>query len=514
MSTLRRILIVAVVLILGNQAMADPRITQLIDDEINSKLKAERVISAGRADDSTLVRRIYLDILGRPPTWNETDDFLADQNLDKVHNLIGKLRLYPETAAHWRQVIAGWLQAGTTRSKQNGLLEYLANSIVENQRWDWIARDLMNPTSDHPRQLGAAEYMAHFLDKTDAKAGRDAATVAIASAFFGTQIQCARCHDHPSVPAWTKAHFDGFRAFFDRAVVNRNKLGVKLEDGPPVKGAGPLMFLDGKKFDTTDKPLAMLANYAIRPETTLFKRSIVNRVWKQLMGRGLVEPVDMIHDGNPASHPKLFDALANDFADNQFNFDRLVSSIMHSEAYLRSARWTGPSDQRPAEATFAVAALRPLSGPQMAWSVAVATGHIDSILADPRAEGLGLPRGKGVLLVRRYKWENTEDFAKLSDTFRGGGAASTASHAIYLSFDPFMSAVLVPKSGLLVGHLVNEMDDDLIVKQAYLAILCREPRPEEIAVSKEHVKAAKSRSAGCQDLAWALISSAEFRFNH
>jgi hypothetical protein len=505
------LLIVAAALASAATLHADPRISQLIDDEINAKLRAEHVVSAGRADDATLVRRIYLDILGRPPSGTETTGFLDDQTEDKVHLLIRTLRLYPESAAHWRRVIAGWLQAGDSRSGHDYLLQYLATAVGENRGWDQIVRDLLDP-NENAKERGASAYLSRFLSGKDNSAGRDSATIAVASAFFGAQLQCARCHDHPTVKEWKKARFDGMRAFFDRSGAKSGGL-VRILESIAQSKVKP-SFLDGKEFDPADKPLTRLANHAVSPEATHFKRAIVNRVWKQLMGRGLVEPADMIHDGNPASHPKLFDALADDFAANGFNFDRLISSIMHTEAYLRSARWTGPADQKPSESLFAVAPLRPLSGPQMAWSVAVATGYANTIPVDLRTEGLYLPRGKGLPLALRYKWESTEEYGKFADIFREKGDPSTAAHAIYLAFDPLMKKALEPTAGLLVGDLAEMQDTDEAVKWAHLSILNRPPGADEFVAAIAHMKAAKTRSAGCQDLVWALIASAEFRFNH
>ena len=496
---------------------AEPRVTRIIDDEINAKLRADSIVSAGRADESTLVRRIYLDLLGRPPTTSEFEAFVDDSAGDKVHRLIVRLRTYPETVVHWRRVIAGWFQVEANRSANHPLLEYLARAVGENRGWDWIARDLLNPNLKVPRQRGASSYLSHFLIAEDKQAGREAATVAVASALFGAQLQCARCHDHPTVPKWTKAHFDGLRAFFDNTEIWGSKLDAttELTERPPKsKTQTQAMFLDGKKFDLADSPRAKLANYVSRPDATHLKYAVVNRVWKQLMGRGLVEPVDMIHDENPSSHPKLFRYLADDFAANEFNFDRLISSIMHSEAYLRSARWTGPADQRPAYSTYAIARLRPLSGHQVAWSIAVSTEYMQRIRFDPRTEGFDLPRGKGLWPAFRYKWEASEEYQRLADVFRETGAASSAAHATYLSFDPFVTKVLESANGSLVANLVAEKDDTAMARLAYFAILNRSPNSNEIEVISKFMKSAKSRTEGCQDIVWALMSLAEFRFNH
>ena len=498
---------------------ADPRVTQLIDEQINARLRAENVTPAGRADDATLLRRIYLDLLGRPPSATEARNFLDDAAQDKVHRLIERLRLYPETAAHWRRVIAAWLQIADIQNRGlqgNELLDYLAQAVADNRGWDVVAQELLDPNSEKSGQRGAAAYLGHFLRSEDKKAGREAATVAVASAFFGTQIQCARCHNHPTVPAWTKAHFDGLRAFFDQTEADRDispRVSVyRLRDNSPGKDAARPMFLDGTKFEIGSRPRAQLARHALTPKAPHFKRAVVNRVWKQFLGRGLVEPVDMIHDGNPGSHPQLLALLADDFATNKFNFDRLIASIMHSEAYLRSARWTGPAEQRPAPELFAVAELRPLSGPQMAWSVAVSTRFDRDIVE--RAQRLGLPQVlRGISPETRYAWESTEDYIKLSDTFRAGGSPTTARHAVYLAFDPFMKRLLDPGWGL-VKELADESDDEAAARLAYLAILNRRPTADETDAVREHLKSAKDRKTGCQDLTWALIASAEFRFNH
>jgi hypothetical protein len=512
-----RLLPVTALAFLAGPAAADPRVSQLIDDEINARLRAENVTPASRADDATLLRRIYLDLLGRPPSATEAQNFLDDVADDKVHRLIERLRLYPETAAHWRRVIASWLQVADVPKRERGLdrnelLDYLAGAIAENKGWDVVARELLDPDSAVPGQRKAAAYLSHFLRGDDKKAGREAAAIAVGSAFFGVQLQCARCHNHPTVPAWTKAHFDGLRAFFDQTEVTWTDSADTLRDKSPEKNAIKPMLLDGTRFEPGNGPRAKLARHALTARATHFKRAVVNRVWNQFLGRGLIEPVDMIHDGNPGSHPQLLALLADDFAANRFNFDRLIASIMHSEAYLRSARWTGPPDRRPAPELFAVAQLRPLSGPQVAWSVVMATRYDREIVA--RSRELALPQpARGLSLEARYLWESTGDYVKLADTFRAGGSPTTARNAAYLTFDPFMKKLLDPSWGL-VKELTGETDDEAAGMLAYLAILNRRPNLDESEAVRAHMKTARDRQEACQDLTWALIASAEFRFNH
>jgi hypothetical protein len=500
-------------------AAADPLVTERIDREVATRLRAAGVVPAGRADDATLVRRIHLDLLGRPPTEAEADAFLADPGADKVHRLIERLRRYPEAPAHWRRVIAEWLQAGVGSRRGDGtaVLNYLAVALGENVAWDQIARELLDPDPNDFRRANGAEYLAGFLDsrldEKDRKARREAAAVAVGSAFFGVQLQCARCHDHPQVPEWTKARFDGLVAVFQSMRVE-TKRGSRtiITDDPAARPKAAPEFLDGTRLDGKEPLRTQLVRHALRPEAPHFKRAIVNRVWKQLLGRGLVEPVDMIHPGNTPSHPVLFAFLAEDFADNGFDLDRLVSSVMHSEAYLRSARWTGPADARPAPELLAVAELRPLSGPQTAWAVTTGLGTTEAMKARPRRFPAPVP---GLDPEARYGWEGSIAFDRLVGAFRSpaSGPPTTPGHAIHLAFDPTVLGLLDDR-GALPAQLAEEEDDEKVARRAYLAVLSRRPTPDEVAVVRGHLKAAKTRRDGCRDLVWALLAGAEFRFNH
>src|SRR4051812_912625 len=120
------------VLSLVGPAAADPAMSKAIDDHVLARLRVEGVAPAGRADDATLVRRIYFDLVGRPPGVAEAEAFLDDPAPDKAHRLIDRLRLYPESAAHWRRVIAGWLQVKGGRFGDDGLLLYLERAVAEN----------------------------------------------------------------------------------------------------------------------------------------------------------------------------------------------------------------------------------------------------------------------------------------------------------------------------------------------------------------------------------------------
>ena len=171
-------------------------------------------------------------------------------------------------------------------------------------------------------------------------------TSGVASLFFGVQLQCAKCHDHPFVDQWKQDHYYGLAAFLGRTqearientpiIKERAEGEVKFTTTEQEEKTAKLMFLDSRVFEepkppedrkngtrnqrrlagnTLLQPPRVLADYALTSDSQFFKRAMVNRMWKHLMGRGLVEPVDQMHEANPASHPKLLDRLADDFAE-------------------------------------------------------------------------------------------------------------------------------------------------------------------------------------------------------
>ena len=261
---------------------------------------------------------------------------------------------------------------------------------------------------------------------------------------------------------------------------------------------------------------AVLADYALTADSPLFKRAIVNRIWKHLMGRGLVEPVDQMHEANPASHPELLSRLADDFADEGFDLRRLMSGILHSDAYLRSTRWTG-NGERPADRTYATAILKPLTADQLAVSVGIATGHFDQMEARLEREKSKRKIDQVTPSVVRSFYARDNDVRQFASRFRTGGESfeANAGQALFLSYNSSMQKKLQPARGTLVERLARQADTIEAVKEAFLTVLSRRPTPDEMKRSVDFLSAeAPSRPQLCSELVWALLCSSEFRFNH
>jgi hypothetical protein len=486
-------------------------LSQAIDREIGAVLQARKLNPAEAADDAELMRRVYLDLLGRVPTVQEAEAYLEDKSADKGHRLIDALLVHAEMQQHWAEVINYWLNG---RESKPGLAEfrvYLRKGIESDKPWDMFAREMVLPDAGDPGQQPAAYFLASRLSRPKDER-LDAVTAAVSSGLFGVRLECARCHDHPMVDEWKQDHYYGLAAFFARTEGAGGNKPVLTDKGTAEATfvttnketkTARLMFLDNKVFDAPAAPVSrrkLLVDHAFTRENPFFKRALVNRVWKQLMGRGLVEPVDQMHSANEPTHPELLRLLADDFGDNRFSLRRLIAGILHSDTYRRSSRWAGPGEL-PATSAYAVANLRALSPEQLSLSMLRITGYADNAA-----------RGKASANLRDLLEKDVKVFIDRFDNESGRFQAS-ASQALFLTFNQATQKYLQPTGGL-IARLARVGDNREAARQAYLAVLSRRPSDEEIQAAVEYLSAASPREELCRDLVWALLNSAEFRFNH
>lgn len=548
-SVFRWSLILVILLSLSAASFADDTVSKIIDDEIAATLAVKKITAAPQATDVELLRRIYLDVLGRIPTADEATKFLEDNRSDKHHRLIDELLAHEEMPAYWRMVFDEWFNGKLPeRNINEGFLAYLEQAIQTNKPWNTIAREMLHPDPADEQQRQASYFLAVRLQGGDNAAKTDAMTSGVSTVFFGVQLQCAKCHDHPFVDQWKQDNYYGLAAFLGRtqtAKVGNTTVLKERADGEVTfvtteqeEKTAKLMFLDGRVFEEPKRPedrnkwytkgknglpdepyfsrRAILADYALTADSPLFKRAIVNRIWKQLMGRGLVEPVDQMHEANPASHPKLLSRLADDFANHEFDLRRLVAGILHSDAYSRSSRWTG-NGGRPNDSTYATAILKPLTPDQLAISVGVATGHFDSMRARLEREKEKRKIDKITPRVVRAFYARDNEVRQFASRFQTGGDAfeANAGQALFLSYNSLMKKRLQPSGGYLIERISKHTDNAAAVNQAFLTVLSRPPTIDELHRSVEYLSASEPpRPQLCSELVWALICSGEFRFNH
>ncbi|MCO6456748.1 MAG: DUF1553 domain-containing protein [Pirellulaceae bacterium] len=506
-----------------------------IDRLLADHWRAAGVEPAPASDDRALLRRATLDLAGRVPTAAELRKFLADKSPDKRSRLIAELTAGPEFPLNFGRVLEGWIQGRYQGDEP--FLDYLRAGLRQGKSWDVLFREMLVGPWESPAERPANR----FLDKRAKDLG--AMTSDTARTFFGVDISCAQCHDHPLVDDWTQDHYYGLASFFGRTTGGKGKIAEKSEGEVKFLAAdgqertARMMFLSGRvvepggelsgsskgeQSETSGGSSApsrreLLVRIALEDDR-FFRRAVVNRVWQYLLGRGLVEPVDQMHSANTPAVPELLDWLADDFAAHGYDLRRLVAAVAMSRAYQLSSHWPSEAPLPPAD-LFAVARLRPLGRQQLAMSLLVATG--DQRLDQPAAPQRGrLERVLGVdglERVERYL-ELEEQAAELARSFDPAQADfhSSAAEALFVSNAEAFQQLLQPRAGNLVQRLAELKTPREVIEAAFQATLQRLPDDDEfqqLAALFEEPAAGMS-SASIERLVWALVASAEFRFNH
>ncbi len=507
----------------GQTATSSAQVAAKIDGFLESHWSANQVQPAQAADDATFLRRATLDLTGRIPTAAELDRLLAASDV-KREKIVQRLMDGPEFPLHFGNVLDQMIQS--RHAGNADFVDYMRRGIRDGKPWDLVFRELMLG----PWDTEATKPANRFLDKR-AKT-TDVLAVDAARFFFGVDISCAKCHDHPLVDDWRQEHFYGMAAFFNRTTGGKGKVGEKNEGEVTFVGAdgkektAQMMFLSGDVVDLAalDQEGAKKVRISRREqlvkaaldEKTFFSRAMVNRMWAYFFGRGLVEPVDQMHSGNESAVPGLLEWLADDFAGGGYDLRRLVKAIVGTRAYQLSSRWEHDAPI-PENSLFAVASLRPLSQRQLAFSLVLATGN--GTLSEPGKIQSRVERYSGVAGLQRIEQYLTieERAAELINSLdpRRANFHSSVAEALFMSNNSASQALVAAQGDNLAARLGKIEDTGELVTQAVRTILSRSPNDDESArLTGWFGRQGDDRHTTCDQMIWALITSAEFRFNH
>lgn len=491
---------------------------------------------AALSSDAEFLRRIYLDLTGTIPTSAEARAFLADRSPSKRQALIDRLLQSPEHARHLAIFFDVTLmeRLADRHVPRAEWTEFLRRSILANQPWDEMAREILSGDGSDPK---ARHRIKFFLERNGEP---NLVTRDISRLFLGTNLQCAQCHDHPRIEEYKQDDYYGLLAFVGRtSFVNDRKKKVALlgekADGettyqsvfdprkvtktalPRVPGGQPIkdpavdktkMYKVAPATGVAAVPAysrrAQLAAALTQSSYLPFRRNIANRLWALMMGRGLVDPLDMDHPANPPSHPELLDLLADDIAARKFNMREFLREIALSQTYQRSSEPPSGVDPKAIPA-HAVAELKPLTPEQLAFSLMQATGYTDNMRAS-----LGKTLNEEKLYARLAGAVSpfVRNFGSPEGTAQSFDARM--DQALFLANGPTIRSWLSPGSVNLLGRL-QKLSGDALADELYLSIFTRYPEAGE----RREVADFLTRNPGrVADLAWALLASTEFRFNH
>jgi hypothetical protein len=513
----------------GSEPLADAALVAARVDELVSRHWSSAGIDpAHLSDDSTFLRRVTLDLVGRTPTAAEARAYFEDRSPDKRSRAIRQLIESPEHALHLGNVLDELIQGRYAGDRE--FIGYLRRSVQQRRSWDRLFSELLLGPWDSDDAKPASRYIARRIKDLDAL------TSDTSRVFFGVEVACAKCHDHPLVHDWKQDHYYGMASFFNRTfefgkerlVAEKDSEEVSFVDTEGNKHTARLMFLSGQVIYepklVVDPKLKDLKeryrkeNRHLPPsfsrreqlvrvaldEKQFFSRAIVNHLWAYFLGRGLVHPVDQMHSENPPSLPGVLEYLADDLAAHGYDLTGTVAAIVSSRAYQLSSTWSSAAEP-PDPAHFALAQIRPLTPEQFALSLLVAAG--DESLAhavEPEARA-----------DRHRELENraralTEQLDPRTYNFQ-----ASAGEALFMSNNDAVQQLLHPAGGNLVERLAMIRDDEELVTTAAWAVLSRAADAEERAYLAGWTRErAGDRAAVCGQLVWALLTSAEFRFNH
>ena len=513
MRCLTRVLLVLIlVTAAGRGVLADEpdaaALAALIDGHIESRLHREGQRPAEPADDAELLRRVYLDLHGVVPTREQAGRFLADSGPDKRGRLIDALLASPRYGEYLADVWQAYLVsplADDRQARADRFRQWLAGQF-NTRSWDRLAADLLTATGkmeENPAVIYLVEgrLPRNVPDLTD-----------LASRYFlGIRLQCAQCHDHPTVE-WTRQDFWGMAAFFAQVqtpgrakkvyqvgVVDDPRLDLAaLRDAGMIDGfmARPPTFLGGRELSAGEGTgRGALARWMTSPENRYFARATVNRTWWRLFGRGIVQPVDDMHEANPPSHPELLDLLARRFVGSGFDHKFLTRAIVLSRAYQRTSR-PGDSGEKQA-ALFGRMSIKVLSAGQLYDSLETVFGAPNKVVGAKGAQGA--------------RAEFTQFFGEDGDPEPTAYRRGIPHLLRQMNSGQFAGRNLDALVGRLEapGRSAEDVASDL-----FLTVLSRRPTPDEQARFRSHLERCDSKRDACRELAWALMMSSEFSLNH
>lgn len=492
-----------------------------IDQLVSEKLQLLGILPSPRSAPSGLLRRTYLRILGRLPTAEEARQFLDDPRPmeDKRVDLVDHLLESPEYADFWANKWADLLRPNPYRAGMKAVFmldSWLRQAFRDNMPYDQMVSELITAQGSTWRN-GATVL---FRDRPQ--------TVEIASSvsqlFLGIRLECAKCHHHP-FEVWSQDDFYGFAAFFAR--VGRKGEGLS----PPISGGEEMIFnaesgtlhhertgevvkpktLTGESLDLgpKDDPRQILAAWMTTSTNPYFPRVMANRIWAELMGLGLVDPVDDLRATNPASNEALLDYLSEEFRRQAYDIKRLIRTITLSEAFARSSvpNETNAADNR----NFSRYYRQRMRAEVLLDAINVILGTEESLAA--------MPQGSKSMQMWTHRTPSTflDTFARpdanLDPPYERSDVLTTPQ-MLHLMNSEDLEKKLSQEDGRIAQLATSSLSNEAVIEELYLWLYSRRPSPDEARTALEVLgrSTPEARPAALQDITWALMNTPEFYF--
>ena len=484
-----------------------------IDKFVNAYFKNKKIAWPEPVNDRTYIRRIYLDIVGLLPPPEKVDAFTADTDPDKRTKMVEELLQRNEDYAQhwltfWNDVLRNdYSGTGYITGGRFQITDWLYNGLVKNKPYDVFVRELISPDKKSEGFIRGIEWRGtvNASQRVEMQAAQN-----ISQVFLGLNLKCASCHDS-FVSDWTlKQAYDFANIFSDTTLeINRCDVPTGAMSGTRI------IFSELGTIDSTasvDKKLKQLADYLTAPKNGRLYRTIVNRIWSQLMGRGIVAPTDLM-DNVPWSQD-LLDWLASDFVENGNDLKKLIFTIATSRTYqIPSVEIKSEEEILAEDYTFRGMHRRKLTAEQFADAVSAVVYPVyhDSLQAFNRSKKSTPVISTGThvraSLVKNDGFQTALGRPNRENVLTERGSQANLLQALELTNGHFFNRAL--ESGAKKWKEQYNTNEE-IVRAVYKKALGREPLPGEMDVALTQLGPSPEDGA-VEDFLWVVMLLPEFQ---
>jgi hypothetical protein len=490
-------------------------LAKIIDDEIALRIKQEKLKASQPCDDSEFIRRVYLDLTGVIPPVEKVKAFLESKDANKREKLVDELLADPNYGKQLSEIWANMMVPVDSANRfliSENLRKWLETAFNKNMPWDKMVTEIVTATGTIDDN-GATTFFV-------ANPSPDKVTDMVTKLFLGVPLQCAQCHNHPFTH-WKQDEYWGMAAFFMKVKQDGNPKQVAKNGGtititegaaaPKKKGLPesakfvPAKFLGAEqpKMAKNDPARPVLAKWMTSADNPYFARAMANRMWAHFFGRGFVNPIDDMHDGNPATHPELLAALTEQFKRNGFDLKYLAKAIVLSQAYQRTSK---PVDGNEGDTElFSRMYIKSMTPEQLFDSlVAVVGPNFKGGGGGGPKKGGGAPgKGGGGARDQFIRFFRVDEGAEPLEYQDG------IPQALRL-----MNAPLLNNGGKALDDAMKLKTPDQVIDHLFLTALARHPTEAESKRLVAYVGKQSSARTAYTDILWTLLNCSEFRLNH